>query len=266
MFLVPFHKGNGTGGTYGTRLADYFQGLPPIERTQWHFLVPLVPLVSHIPRNGTEQDAGIKADFVPHLYRFVSAVSCLIQAIQPIHGRLSLENVDDFCSICSACPTHSVERNGTRPMVWADRYGRSAPVTRESGQSQFAPLKLRSLALVPSSGAQSAPTNSTYGSSTVRLFLPRRSAPVRDSRSFRAPAPPVLMRGVSDGRNVLLVSGTVPLSGQPAAGLSPPCRCPCHRTPKAGKRLALESPLAPQGEDNRPGSVVPRSTESAENP
>lgn len=196
------------------------------------------------------------------------------------------------CSTCSACPTHSVERNGTRPMVWADRYGRSAPVTRESGQSQFAPPKLRSLALVPSSGAQSAPTNSTYGSSTVRLFLPRRSAPVRDSRSFRAPAPPVLMRGVSDGRNVLLVSGTVPLSGQPAAGLSPPgrcapsrpikgkrlrdscrphaaaaCRCPCHRTPKAGKRLALESPLAPpQGEDNRPGSVVPRSTESAENP
>ena len=77
------------------------------------------------------------------------------------------------CSICSTCPTHSVERNGTRPMVWADRYGRSAPVTRESGQSQFAPLKLRSLALVPSSGAQSAPSKSTYGSSTVRLFLPR---------------------------------------------------------------------------------------------
>lgn len=56
-------------------------------------------------------------------------------------------------------------------MFWADRYDRFAPVTGESGQSQFAPLKLRSLALVPSSGAQSAPTNSTYGSSTVRLAL-----------------------------------------------------------------------------------------------
>lgn len=181
--------------------------------------------------HGTEHDAGIKAD---------------------------------FCSIGSTCPTHSVERNGTRPMVLADRYGRSAPVTGESGQSQFAPLKLRSLALVPSSGAQCAPTNSTYGSSTVRLFLPRRSAPVRDSRPFRTPASPVPVRGVSDGRNVLQVPGAVPLSGQPAAGLSPPgrcapshpikgkrlrdscrphaaaaCRCPCHRTPEAGKRLAL---------------------------
>ena len=77
---------NGTGGTDGTRLDNDFQGLPPIERTLGHTLVPLVPLVSHIPRNGTEQDAGIKADFVPHLYRFVSAVSGAIQAIQPIHG------------------------------------------------------------------------------------------------------------------------------------------------------------------------------------
>ena len=42
-------------------------------------------------------------------------------------------------------------------MVRADRYGRSAPVTGESGQSQFATLKLRSLALVPSSGALSRP-------------------------------------------------------------------------------------------------------------
>ena len=195
------------------------------------------------------------------------------------------------CSTCSACPTHSVERTGTRPMVRADRYGRSAPVQDESGQSQFAALKLRSLALVPSSGAQSAPANSTPGSSTASLFPPRQGALVRDLRPFRAPASPVPVRGVSDRRNVLPVPGTVPLSGQPAAGLSPPgrcapsrpikgkrlrdscrphaaaaCRCPCHRTPEAGKRLALESPLAPQGEDNRPGSVVPRSTESAENP
>ena len=156
--LVPFHKGNGTGGTHGTRLVNYFQGAPPIERTQGHFLVPLVPLVSHTPWNGTEQDAGIKADFVPLLYRFVSAVLGAIQAIRPIHDRLSLENIDDSCSICSTCPTHSVERNGTRPMVRADRYGRSAPVQDESGQSQFAPLKLRSLALVPSSGALPRPS------------------------------------------------------------------------------------------------------------
>ena len=44
-------------------MVNLFQALPPIERTQGHFLVPLVPLVSHIPRNGTEQDAGIRADF-----------------------------------------------------------------------------------------------------------------------------------------------------------------------------------------------------------
>ena len=138
--FVPFHKGNGTGGTHETSLADYPEGRYAAERIKTGFLVPLVPLVPHIPWNGTEQNAWIKAD---------------------------------SCSICSGCPTHSVERNGTRPMVWADRYGRSAPVTRESGQSQFTPLKLRSLALVPSSGALSAPTNSTYGSSTVRLFLPR---------------------------------------------------------------------------------------------
>ena len=69
-------------------------------------------------------------------------------------------------------------------MIRADRYGRSAPVTGESGQSQFAPLKLRSLALVPSSGAQCAPTNSTYGSSTVRLFLP--SALTRSSQRLTA--------------------------------------------------------------------------------
>ena len=71
-------------------------------------------------------------------------------------------------------------------MIKADVLARSAADQDKSGQSQFAPLKLRSLALVPSSGAQSAPTNSTYGSSTARLFLPRQSAPVTDSRPFRA--------------------------------------------------------------------------------
>lgn len=79
---------------------------------------------------------------------------------------------------------HGTERNKL-PMVRADRYGRSAPVTGESGQSQFAPLKLRSLALVPSSGAQSAPSNSTYGSSTVRLCLPRPGLAGPDARDIR---------------------------------------------------------------------------------
>ena len=51
---------------------------------------------------------------------------------------------------------------------------RSAVNQNESGQSQFAALKLRSLALVPSFGAQSAPTNFTCGSSTARLFPPRQ--------------------------------------------------------------------------------------------
>ena len=55
-------------------------------------------------------------------------------------------------------------------------FWREAPADNiESGQSQFATLKLRSLALVPSSGARCAPPNSTYGSSTARLFPPRRA-------------------------------------------------------------------------------------------
>ena len=41
--------------------------------------------------------------------------------------------------------------------VFADRYVCSAAVIGEIGQSQFAPLKLRSLALVPSSGALPRP-------------------------------------------------------------------------------------------------------------
>ena len=56
----------------------------------------------------------------------------------------------------------------------------------ESGQSQFATLKLRSLALVPSSGALPRPPNSTPGSSTARLFPPRHGALVRDLRPFRS--------------------------------------------------------------------------------
>ena len=71
-------------------------------------------------------------------------------------------------------------------IIRADDLVRSAADQDKSGQSQFAPLKLRSLALVPSSGAQSAPPNSTSGSSTARLFPPRQGSPVTDSRSFRA--------------------------------------------------------------------------------
>ena len=152
-------------------------------------------------------------------------------------------------------------------MIRADRYGRSAPVTGESGQSQFAPLKLRSLALVPSSGAQSAPTNSTYGSSTARLFLPHQGAPVTDSRSFRAPASPADMRPSSANRDNIPVPGTVPSSGQPAAGLSPPGADGAF-PPIRGKRsqdcagtsppqtCAGSSPTAPRGH-HRPGGVVP---------
>ncbi len=60
----------------------------------------------------------------------------------------------------------------------ANRDVRFAAGEEESGHSQFAPLKLRSLTVVPSYGAQSAPSNSTCGSSTARLFLPglRRSS------------------------------------------------------------------------------------------
>ena len=55
--LVPFHKGNGTGGTDGTSLDDYPEGRYAPERIQAFFFVPLVPLVPHIPWNGTEQTA-----------------------------------------------------------------------------------------------------------------------------------------------------------------------------------------------------------------
>lgn len=94
--LVPFHKGNGTGGTRETSLGDYQEGRYATERIQAGVFVPLVPLVPLIPRNGTEQDAGIKAD-------------------ADVRER-------DFCSICSACSAQGVERNRTKSMVWADVY------------------------------------------------------------------------------------------------------------------------------------------------
>ena len=57
IFLVPFHRGNGTGGTHGTSFGNYQEDRYALERIQAGFLVPLVPLVPHIPWNGTEQDA-----------------------------------------------------------------------------------------------------------------------------------------------------------------------------------------------------------------
>ena len=173
-------------------MVNDFQGLPPIERTLGHILVPLVPLVSHIPRNGTEQDAGIKADFVPLLYRFVSAVSGAIQAIQPIHGRLSLENVDDFCSICSACSTHSTERNRTRCRIfWPMRAdmkvdgadvdsGRwSRPLRVRSGRKRSKPVRYAKAPLTR--------FGSVLRGTVAPLRTPLMSAPLRDS-SRRAKA------------------------------------------------------------------------------
>ena len=55
MRLVPFHRGNGTGGTHGTSFSNYTEYRYVTERIQAGFLVPLVPLVQLIPWNGTEQ-------------------------------------------------------------------------------------------------------------------------------------------------------------------------------------------------------------------
>ena len=137
----------------------------------------------------------------------------------------------------------------------------------ESGQSQFAPLKLRSLALVPSSGARCAPPNSTPASSAVRLFPTRRSASVIDSRALRGPASPVCMRPSVDQWKEVPMPAAVQSSGQPSAGLSPPGRF-APFPPIKGKRsqdcagtsppqtCAGSSPTAPRGH-HRPGGVVP---------
>jgi hypothetical protein len=65
---------------------------------------------------------------------------------------------------------------------------------RHSGQSQFASLKLRSLALVPSSGAQSRPFELHLWQLHCKTLPSAPGAPVRDLRPFRAPASPVSMR------------------------------------------------------------------------
>ena len=109
----------------------------------------------------------------------------------------------------------------------------------ESGQSQFAPLKLRSLALVSSSGAQSAPPNSIYGSLTTRLFPPRRCALVRDSWPFR-------LRAVRPS-----VSPSRPVSSTPPSSPKRSCRCsvPEPSRPYTSDRLPAHAPLrsAPYG-------------------
>ena len=46
---------NGTGGTRGTSCGDYPKGRYATERLRAVFFVQLVPLVPHIPWNGTEQ-------------------------------------------------------------------------------------------------------------------------------------------------------------------------------------------------------------------
>ena len=58
-----------------------------------------------------------------------------------------------------------------------------------SGQSQFAPLKLRSLALVPSSGALSRPSELHLWQLHCKTLPSAPGAPVTDLRTFRARAP-----------------------------------------------------------------------------
>ena len=71
-------------------------------------------------------------------------------------------------------------------MLQADRYVCSAAVIGDSGQSQFAPLKLRSLALVPSSGALARPYELHLWQLHCKTLPSAPGAPVRDLRPFRA--------------------------------------------------------------------------------
>ena len=130
--------------------------------------------------------------------------------------------------------------------VYADRYVCSAAVIGESGQSQFAPLKLRSLALVPSSGALSRPFELHLWQLHCKTLPSAPSAPFRDLRAFRAPASPVPMRGVSEGWNAVPIRRSMPESGQPAAGLSQPGRR-APFPPDKGKAVARLLPAARSG-------------------
>ena len=131
-------------------------------------------------------------------------------------------------------------------MLQADRYVCSAAVIRESGQSQFAPLKLRSLALVPSSGALTRPYELHFWQLHCKTLPSAPGALVRDLRAFRAPASPVLIRGVSKGKIVVPVRRSVQGSGQPADGLSPPGRS-APFPPNKGKAVARLLPAPRSG-------------------
>ena len=71
-------------------------------------------------------------------------------------------------------------------IIRADDLVRSAADQDKSGQSQFAPLKLRSLALVPSSGALPRPSELHLWQLHCKTLPSAPGAPVRDLRTFRA--------------------------------------------------------------------------------
>lgn len=186
----------------------------------------------------------------------------------------------------------------------ADGFVNSASVQDESGQSQFAPLKLRSLALVPSSGARCAPSNSTYGSSTARLSLPgpgrsrerlaavprpgaglpaknqrhpdagvrkkrssARLCPAEPSRDLRlglsVPSGPSRRSGRHTRFRAIKGKRSRPAAGSPSA---PVPGGPSSPGLPSARRAGPYPSGSPRGEDNRPGSVLPRPTESAGNP
>ena len=136
-----------------------------------------------------------------------------------------------------------------------------------SGQSQFATLKLRSLALVPSSGALPRP----YELHLWQLHCETLPAAPRRSGQRLATVPRPGFAGPY-AKGITRINGVpipaeVPLSGQPSADLSPPGRCApfppirekrsrdCDRTSRP-QTLAGLSPTAPRGH-NRPGAAVP---------
>ena len=100
--------------------------------------------------------------------------------------------------------------------IRADIFGRSAPVQEESGQSQFAPLKLRSLALVPASSAQGADADFHFN-------LPRRrdsppSCPLRspeDRETLQGPRTPAPLASAQKipTRPAMASSGSCAASG-----------------------------------------------------
>ena len=116
----------------------------------------------------------------------------------------------------------------------------------KSGQALFSPLKLRSEGLVPSSGALPRPCELHLWQLHCKTLPSAPGAPVRDLRPFRAPASPVLMRGVLEGRNAVPVRRSVPESGQPAAGLSPPGAAGAF-PPNKGKAVARLLPAPRSG-------------------